>query len=140
MTLPLGWGAVASSGDYERSMVVDGVRYGHILDPRTGWPVRGLRATSVVASHCLVAGTLSTIAMLKGEAGAAWLESNASHCLYVTERGRVGGSLVQSSRSAGTGLRASSRGGRATSSGRKPAAESGSLTVTASARVAKPAR
>jgi thiamine biosynthesis lipoprotein len=140
VTLPLGWGGVASSGDYERSMVVDGVRYGHILDPRTGWPVRGLRAVSVVASHCLVAGTLTTIAMLRGEAGAAWLEANAKHCLYVTEDGRVGGSLAQSSRAAGTGPRASSRGGRATSSGRKPAAESGSLAATASARVAKPAR
>ena len=42
-SLPVGWGGVASSGDYERCMVVDGVRYGHILDPRTGWPVRGPR-------------------------------------------------------------------------------------------------
>jgi thiamine biosynthesis lipoprotein len=96
-TLPLGWGAVASSGDYERCMIVDGVRYGHVLDPRTGWPVRGLAAASVVASHCLVAGTLTTIAMLKGEAGPQWLESNRAHCLYVTDAGRVGGSLVASS-------------------------------------------
>jgi thiamine biosynthesis lipoprotein len=95
LTLPLGWGAVASSGDYERCMVVDGVRYGHILDPRSGWPVRGLAAASVVASHCLVAGTLTTIALLKGEAGAGWLDANGAHCLWVTDEGRVGGTLVR---------------------------------------------
>ena len=42
-------------------MVVDGVRYTHILDPRTGWPVTGgLRSASVVADRCLVAGTATT--------------------------------------------------------------------------------
>jgi len=93
--LPVGWGGVASSGAYERCMVLDGVRYGHILDPRTGWPVRGLVSVTVVASHCLVAGTLTTIAMLKGESGGAWLEATGAHCLYVTDAGRVGGTLVR---------------------------------------------
>jgi thiamine biosynthesis lipoprotein len=93
-TLPVGWGGVASSGDYERCMIVAGVRYGHILDPRTGWPVRGLASVTVVASHCLVAGTLTTMAMLKGERGAAWLEASGAHCLWVAEDGRTGGSLA----------------------------------------------
>ena len=39
-------GALASSGDYERCITFDGRRYGHILDPRTGWPVRGLSSVS----------------------------------------------------------------------------------------------
>jgi thiamine biosynthesis lipoprotein len=48
--------ALATSGDYERCMVVDGVRYTHILDPRSGWPVAGgLRSASVIADRCLVA-------------------------------------------------------------------------------------
>ncbi len=93
--LPLGWGAIASSGDYERCMIVAGVRYGHILDPRTGWPVHGLAAVSVAANHCLVAGTLTTIAMLKGAQGAAWLEAIGAHCLYVTDSGRVSGTFVK---------------------------------------------
>ena len=83
-------GGVASSGDYERCMVVDGVRYGHILDPRSGWPVRGLAAVSVVAPHCLVAGTASTVAMLKGEAdGRAWLRELGLQSLCVDQKGRV---------------------------------------------------
>lgn len=59
-------GAVATSGDYERYMVVDGQRYCHILNPRTGFPVQGVRSVSVVHQSCLVAGTLSTTAMLLG--------------------------------------------------------------------------
>jgi FAD:protein FMN transferase len=45
-TLSLTEGALASSGDYERCIVLDGVRYGHILNPKTGWPVRHLAAVS----------------------------------------------------------------------------------------------
>ncbi len=87
-------GAIASSGDAERCMVVDGRRYGHILDPRTGWPVEGLASVSVVASHCLVAGTLSTIAMLKGvEAGPAWLDELGLPTLRVGPAGELSGSL-----------------------------------------------
>ena len=73
-TLQLTGGGVATSGDTERCMVVDGRRYGHILDPRTGWPVEGPAAVTVLADRCLVAGTASTIAMLRGrERGPAWL-------------------------------------------------------------------
>jgi FAD:protein FMN transferase len=102
-SLPVGWGGVATSGDYERGMTVAGVRYGHILDPRTGWPVRGLAAVTVVAPHCLVAGTLTTMALLRGAAGGAWLDDCGAHGLWVTESGRVGGSLAP---------RAGERGGR----------------------------
>lgn len=73
-TLSMTAGAVASSGDYERGFVLDGRRYCHILDPRTGWPVQGLAGVSVVADQCLVAGTAATSAMLMGaEAGPQWL-------------------------------------------------------------------
>lgn len=42
-------GAVATSGDYENFMVLDGKRYSHILDPATGWPARGTVSATVVA-------------------------------------------------------------------------------------------
>ena len=60
-------GALASSGDYERFFEIDGQRYCHILDPRTGRPVRAWSSVSVTAPACIAAGALSTIAMLKGE-------------------------------------------------------------------------
>jgi thiamine biosynthesis lipoprotein len=72
--VPLSSTALASSGDYERCIVIDGQRYGHILNPQTGWPVQGLVAVSVVAEQCLVAGSTATIAMLKpAEDALQWL-------------------------------------------------------------------
>jgi len=94
-TLGLHEGAVASSGDYERCIIVDGVRYGHVLNPKTGWPVRHLAAVSVVGDYCVVAGSASTIAMLKEEHGPAWLEEMGLPHLWVDVEGRVGGSLVE---------------------------------------------
>ena len=73
--------------------MVDGVRYGHILDPRSGWPVRHLAAVSVVAELCVVAGSASTIAMLKDEAGPAWLEQLGLRHVWMDVTGRVGGTL-----------------------------------------------
>lgn len=88
-------GGLASSGDYERCMVVDGERYAHILSPKTGWPVRSLAAVSVVADQCLVAGTVSTVAMLKGEQdGSTWLSELGLPSLCVTQAGELRGQLA----------------------------------------------
>jgi thiamine biosynthesis lipoprotein len=73
-TLWLYKGALASSGDYERCILVNGVRYGHVLNPKTGWPARHLAAVSVVGEFCVVAGSALTIAMLKESQGADWLQ------------------------------------------------------------------
>jgi thiamine biosynthesis lipoprotein len=74
-------GGLASSGDYERFFMHEGKRYSHILNPKTGWPSSGLRAVSVAANLCTVAGSVATIAMLKDEHEAiSWLqESGLSH-------------------------------------------------------------
>jgi len=53
--------AFAISGDYERCMEIGGKRYGHIINPLTGWPARGLASVSVVAGRCMVAGSICTI-------------------------------------------------------------------------------
>ncbi|MBI5367387.1 MAG: FAD:protein FMN transferase [Planctomycetes bacterium] len=73
-TLRLAGGAVSSSGDYEKFFLQDGVRYGHILDPRTGWPARGLAAVTVVAPTAAEADALSTALFVLGvERGRALL-------------------------------------------------------------------
>jgi thiamine biosynthesis lipoprotein len=86
-------GALASSGDYERYMTVDGRRYCHILNPTTGWPCHGLAAVSVMAERCLVAGTISTIAMLKGRDGIRWLSGLGLEHFFVDENGVCGGDM-----------------------------------------------
>lgn len=80
-------GGLATSGDYERAIVCDGARYCHILDPRTGWPAPDPPpSVTAVAPVCLVAGSLTTLAMLAGanademlaEAGLPWLILDAA--------------------------------------------------------------
>lgn len=62
-------GGVATSGDANRYLQKNKVRYSHVLDPRTGWPVTGApHAVTVLADTCTDAGMLSTLALLHGSA------------------------------------------------------------------------
>ena len=68
-------GGLATSGDARRFVTWQGRRLGHILDARTGWPVEDApRAVTVLASTCLEAGTLATLATMRGAGAAAFLE------------------------------------------------------------------
>lgn len=89
-TLPVSSGAVATSGDYERFIEVGGVRHCHILDPRTGRSARGFQSVSVHAQSCLVAGSATTVAMLKGVGeGLEWLRSLGLAHLCVLDDGSI---------------------------------------------------
>ncbi len=85
--VPLMTGGLASSGDYERYMMVNGVRYSHLLNPCTGWPVKSLASVTVMADQCLIAGSATTIAMLKGDQGLDWLESLGLPYLAIDQNG-----------------------------------------------------
>ncbi|HSR68257.1 MAG TPA: FAD:protein FMN transferase [Acidobacteriota bacterium] len=67
----LGWvevsgGAVATSGDYQRFRMVEGVRYHHIIDPRSGRPARGCRSVTVLAPSAEQADALATAIFVLG--------------------------------------------------------------------------
>lgn len=69
-------GGLATSGDARRFLLKNGVRYSHILDPTTGWPVRGApRSVTVAAGTCTDAGMLATFAMLQGERAERFLKA-----------------------------------------------------------------
>lgn len=87
--IPVQSGALATSGDYERFFELDGRRYCHILDPRSGQPVQAWRSVSVLAPLTIAAGSYSTIAMLKGEAGLAFLEDSNLAFLAVSAEGQI---------------------------------------------------
>lgn len=68
-------GGLATSGDARRFLLHNGVRYSHILDPRTGWPVKAPpRSVTVAAETCVEAGLIATLAMLQGERAEAFLK------------------------------------------------------------------
>ena len=67
-------GALATSGDARRFLLRNGVRYSHILDPRTRWSVPDAPASiTVAADTCTQAGMMSTLAMLRGVAAEEFL-------------------------------------------------------------------
>ena len=95
LTIDIARGAVATSGDYERGMTIGDRRYTHVLDARTGWPVEGVASVTVVAPHCTVAGSVSTIAMLLGrERCGPWLADLGLPHVSVLADGQVAGTLA----------------------------------------------
>ncbi len=94
-TLPLYDGeAVGTSGDYQRYFELDGERYAHLLDPRTGQPARGTQSLTVLITARAGAGTLSDAPSKPAYlAGDQWREHTRrfgiEHVLRVAADGRV---------------------------------------------------
>jgi thiamine biosynthesis lipoprotein len=95
-TLSLQHGAMATSGDYQRYILIDGIRYTHLINPKTGYPVNKLASVSVVSDYCVIAGSASTIGILKEQEGPAWLTNMGLPHLWVDSNGKQGGSLTNS--------------------------------------------
>ena len=64
--LPLSDHAFSTAGDYERSYVVGGKRYHHIIDPRTGYPATACRSVTVWATRALVADEIDDAVFILG--------------------------------------------------------------------------
>ena len=87
--LPLSNLALATSGDYERYAVIDGRRYCHIIDPRTGRPADGCRSVSVLAPTAALADALATAVFVLGpERGLALAEGwDGVECFIIDAEG-----------------------------------------------------
>lgn len=87
--------AIGTSGDYQRYFEVDGKRYCHIIDPRTGWPAQGVRAVTVLIPPSDHAGTLSDVAskpiFISGSTGwrAAAQRMGVADVMFIDAQGHV---------------------------------------------------
>lgn len=74
--LELSSGALATSGDSHRYVRHRGVRYGHVLNPQTGWPIADApRSVTVHAATCTEAGLLAKLALLRGAGAEEFLKT-----------------------------------------------------------------
>jgi thiamine biosynthesis lipoprotein len=87
-SIAISQGALATSGDYERYFELGGKRYCHVLDPRTGMPVSHWRTVSVLAPLAVLAGSVSTIAMLKEESALSFLAASGVSYFAIDSSGR----------------------------------------------------
>ena len=87
IALPDGY-AVATSGNYEKFVEIDGTRYAHIMDPRTGRPVQGIAAVTILAPTAVAADALSTALFVIGLDGAGELLAHYpnTHAIIVPDR------------------------------------------------------
>lgn len=58
--------AVATSGNYEKYVTVDGKRYSHTIDPKTGFPVSGIKSVTIICSNAEIADAMTTPVMVMG--------------------------------------------------------------------------
>lgn len=90
--------AYATSGDYRQQVEIDGVRYAHIVDPRTGEPARAAASVTVIAPDCTTADALATaLTVLGPDEGLALVETLPDVECLVIVRGAGGLEATESS-------------------------------------------
>lgn len=90
-TFPLENSAVETSGSYEKYVVFNGIRYAHIIDPRTGYPAQGVVSVSVFAKQTEIADALATgIFVLGVEVGLDLVNQlKGIECIMVDDKGKI---------------------------------------------------
>jgi len=83
--------AVVTSGDYERFVEFGGRRYAHIIDPRTGYPVQGIKSVTVICPDAELADALATSVFVLGkEKGLSLVEQlRGVECLIITDGNEI---------------------------------------------------
>ena len=88
----LGWlkvdeSSVVTSGNYEKFFMHNGLRYSHIIDPRTGYPTTGIKSATIVCANAELADALATTMFVMGkDDGIALINQlNGIECLLITD-------------------------------------------------------
>jgi thiamine biosynthesis lipoprotein len=90
-TFPLENSSVETSGNYEKYVMFNGIRYSHIIDPRTGYPAQGVVSVSVFAKQTEIADALATGNFVLGvEVGLDLVNQlKGIECIIVDDKGKI---------------------------------------------------
>ncbi|MFN8406914.1 MAG: FAD:protein FMN transferase [Sphingobacteriaceae bacterium] len=83
--------AIATSGSYEKYVTIGGKRYAHTIDPKTGFPVSGIKSASVIAPYAELADAMATPLMVMGVEAGLYLinQLNYMACVLVDDNNRI---------------------------------------------------
>lgn len=83
--------AVVTSGDYERFVILNGKKYAHIINPKTGWPVSGLQSVTIICADAELADALATAVFVMGEKeGLALINQlKGVECMMINEHDEI---------------------------------------------------
>lgn len=83
--------AVVTSGDYERFIMIKGERYGHIINPKTGWPVKGIKSVTVICSNAELSDALATAVFVMGVTNGLNLinQLEGIECLIIDDQNKM---------------------------------------------------
>lgn len=89
--LPLKQGAVVTSGDYEKYVEFNGIRYAHIINPKTGYPATGLVSVTVFATSAELADALATSVFVMGKDTGLDLINQMPdvECIIIDDQGNI---------------------------------------------------
>jgi thiamine biosynthesis lipoprotein len=83
--------AIVTSGNYEKFVEIEGQKYSHIIDPRSGWPVTGLKSVTVIAPSAEFADALATALFVMGPEAGIYLvdQLDGVECLFIDENDKI---------------------------------------------------
>ena len=84
-------GAVVTSGNYERFVIIDKKRYAHIINPKTGYPTTGLKSVTILCPDTELADALATSVFVLGKEKGMQLinQLNEIECILVTDENEI---------------------------------------------------
>ena len=83
--------SVATSGSYEKYVLIDGKRYSHTIDPKTGLPVQGIKSVTTICKNAELADAMATPVMVMGlKAGMSLINQiHGIECIVVDDRDNI---------------------------------------------------
>lgn len=83
--------AVATSGNYEKYVIIDGVKYSHTINPRTGLPARGIKSVTIISPNAEIADAMATPVTIMGVAAGLNLVNQIHHlaCIIIDDHNQI---------------------------------------------------
>lgn len=83
--------AIATSGNYEKFVIINGKKYSHTIDPKTGMPVTGIKSVTIITSNAEIADAMATPVMIMGiKVGLDMINQMRDiHCIIIDDAGNI---------------------------------------------------